>query len=842
MLGKSPLFRALTRLSALLALAPLLSVLRAEAQTVRPEFCGADAQVEAMAISGNTLYIGGQFRYVGRFTGPAITMDPVTGQVSASSPRVGGVTYPQVFAVAPDGSGGWYIGGYFTTVNGLPRTNIAHILADHSVDSWNPGADGAIDVLLVSGSTMYVGGPFTSFGGLSRNMAAAFDLNTGAVTSWNPNVTGGFSPFVDALATDGTTVYVGGSFSSIGGQPRASLGAVDASTGAVSGWNPSPSKNSSPPPVYIRGLTVSGSLVYAVGNFNSVSFVSHNGVAAIDKGTGVATSWNPQLDPNVVDVYTALAIGSTVYLGGGFVGQGRQGLGAFDATTAIVTSWNPAHDGSVEAMLQNGSNLYVAGGFSTMGGQPRINLAELSLATGNATSWDPGGTDFHGVRTIAFSGSEVCAGGDFRLAGGKVRNAIAAIDLTTGTLLPNWDPAPTQNVQSGSTSPEVQSLAISGSLLYVGGGFGSIGGQPRLNLAALDLATGNATSWNPGCPGANSNACRVLALAVNGSVVYAGGNFFSDPPGQISIGGQARNYIAALDASTGLATAWNPNANSQVRALVTNGTTVFAGGYFTAIGGQSRNMLAALDPATGLVTAPDFLGATGAINAFVLNGSTLYAGGQFSAIGGAARNNLAALSISTGNATAWNPNAGYQVWALSLNGPTIYPSGSFGTMGGLPRSGIAAVDVATGSVLPWDASTNGTDYAVLASGTSVYVGGGFNTVAGIPGGGGLAAVSDAVLAVPDVGSGGPATLSLTSHPNPFRLSSELRFVLPRDERVTIGVYDLAGRKLTTLVNGERYTAGPHAVRFEPKGLPGGVYVFRVRAGEQTTSRRVVLLP
>src|SRR5262245_31574407 len=81
---------------------------RAEAQTVRQDFYCADAQVEAMAISGNTLYIGGQFRYVGPYTGPAITVDPVTGQVAASSPRVGGVTNPQVAALAADGSGDWY--------------------------------------------------------------------------------------------------------------------------------------------------------------------------------------------------------------------------------------------------------------------------------------------------------------------------------------------------------------------------------------------------------------------------------------------------------------------------------------------------------------------------------------------------------------------------------------------------------------------------------------------------------------------------------------------------------------------------------------------------------------
>jgi hypothetical protein len=81
----------------------------------------------------------------------------------------------------------------------------------------------------------------------------------------------------------------------------------------------------------------------------------------------------------------------------------------------------------------------------------------------------------------------------------------------------------------------------------------------------VDARTGKATAWNPG---AND---EVVALVVSGQTVYVGG-FFG------SIGGQARHRIAAVDARTGKATAWNPGANDEVDALVVSGQTVYAGG------------------------------------------------------------------------------------------------------------------------------------------------------------------------------------------------------------------------------------------------------------------------
>uniref|UniRef100_UPI00261640C5 hypothetical protein n=1 Tax=uncultured Legionella sp. TaxID=210934 RepID=UPI00261640C5 len=103
---------------------------------------------------------------------------------------------------------------------------------------------------------LYVGGDFTTIDGQVRNRLAAIEASSGALTTWNPNVDGS----VYTLAASGSTVYVGGGFITIGSQTRNNIAAIDASSGTPNAWNPSPSN-------LVSKLAVSGSTVYVGGNF-----------------------------------------------------------------------------------------------------------------------------------------------------------------------------------------------------------------------------------------------------------------------------------------------------------------------------------------------------------------------------------------------------------------------------------------------------------------------------------------------------------------------------------------------------------------------------------------------
>lgn len=663
-----------------------------------PRLWETSGTVYAMTLSGTTLYVGGTFTYVGPANGTGTAIDLSTGEIPAGvSPLK--ITGGSVNAVAPDGSGGWYIGGTFTQIGGVARNRIARLNSDGSLHSWNPDSSSDIYSIVVSGTTVYVGGTFTNIGGQTRNRIAALDatVNTLNATSWNPNS----NNTVRTLAISGTTIYAGGEFTTIGGQTRNRIAAINTSTGLATTWNPDANNA-------VYTLAISGNTVYAGGTFNGIGGQVRNYIAALDTTIDAnnATPWNPNASGQVY----ALAIsGTRVYAGGTYTsigGQSRSNLAALDSAvnTNNALSWNPAPDGSVvNAITVTGTNVYVGGDFINIGGVARDRIAAIDETTGNATSWISGANNT--VYALATDGTKLYAGGIFSMSTGRSRNRVAAIDTTTGKAT-SWNP------NSGGA---VRAIVVSGSTVYLGGQFTTMGGQTRNRIAAVDATTGALANWNPNAGN------TVFDMALSGTTLFAGGQF-------ATIGGQTRQFVAALDTTvdTNNATAWSCNAVNTVFTIAVSGTTLYAGGNFTTIGGQARNRIAAISTTTGVPTSwnPN---ANFTVNRIVVLGSTVYAGGAFTTIGGQSRNNIAALDASTGLATTWNPNANNPVDSLAIVGSTAYIGGEFTMINGQSRSYLAAVDTTTAAVGSLSLALNGYAYALINSGSLLYTGGDFNT-------------------------------------------------------------------------------------------------------------------
>jgi hypothetical protein len=117
--------------------------------------------------------------------------------------------------------------------------------------------------------------------------------------------------------------------------------------------------------------------------------------------------------------------------------------------------------------------------------------------------------------------------------------------------------------------------------------------------------------------------------------------------------------------------------------------------------------------------------------------------------------------------------------------------------------------------------TNGQIY--LISGNSLYIP---TSVVGI---------------VKDEGPLLPAAFKLIqNYPNPFNPTTIINYSIPKESFVTIKVYDLLGRELTTLVSEEK-NAGEYSVKFNGSKLASGVYLYRMQAGNFIQTKKLVLI-
>jgi hypothetical protein len=550
-----------------------------------------DRPVETIVRDGSTLYLGGDFTYVGRRT--SLARLGADGRSTGSFPRV---TDGGVEALLDDGNGGWYVGGSFDTIGGADVPRLAHVLADGSVDpAFRPAPDGEVRALALAGGVLYAGGDFDA----PRRNLMLLDPAGGTVLPDAPDPDGA----VEALAANGGEVLVGGRFDAIGGVARRHVAAL--AGGIATSFNPDLDGT-------VRAIAVEGADIYLGGSFRHVGIAYRKRLAAVD-AAGAPTSWTASADGTV----RALAVdASHVYAAGSFDmlnGVAVRGFGKLDRVSGAAQAVQAASDAS--ALALDGGRAYVDTGDS---------IAAIELGTGTiAWSSRHAGGD---VRALAVRGGDVYAGGTFDSAGGEPRRHLAAIDLDSGAPTA-WAPDP---------DGPVSALALHDGTLYAGGDFTQIAGAPRGRVAAFNSGTLTAFDGHADAPVADLAAGPAGVFAAFGTT------------------------LAALDPATGAArSGWSPAPNGPVTTLALQDGTVYAGGAFTAIGGATRNRLAALDAATGQATAFDAklsnAWRTTTVTALAASGSgTVFVGGEFESAGGKERVDLAELDGATGTASAWS--------------------------------------------------------------------------------------------------------------------------------------------------------------------------------------------
>ena len=514
-------------------------------------------------------------------------------------------------------------------------------------------------------------------------------------------------------------------------------------------------------------------------------------------------------------------------------------------------------------------NKLIAGGsFITAG-----DIEARYIAAWDGSTWSAMGSGMNGsVIALAVCDDKLVAGGAFRTAGGDTVNDIAAWDGTT------WSP-----LGSGiSKYSAVGALTVYDSKLIAGGSFTTTGVDTLNRIAAWDGAT-----WSPLGTGMNAG---VDALAVYDNKLIAGGSF-------TTAGGVGANYIAAWDGSSwsslGSGMEYGPDPPyTSVRALTVYDNMLIAGGEFTTAGGVDVNYIAAWDGSAwssldlGVACGPN----RPEVDALIVYDNKLIAVGEFWAAGG-----VEAYAIAAWDGSTWSPLGSGMNWivgALGVFDNSLMVGGDF----------IRAGDKVSGYIAQWTkytsdatllqsfvASHRGSaieiewslseqvpneSFVIERAGKAVECGGspgefvelhgaevtenalhyGFSDADITPGmtyryrvgitsedGSRDVLFETEAITIP--------SLSLTlfqNHPNPFNPSTMIRYYLPEDTDVTLGVYDASGRLVVRFSEREKQPSGYHEFEWNGRDASGkavasGVYFCRLQAGKLTQSRKMIVL-
>jgi hypothetical protein len=276
-------------------------------------------RVNAMALNGGSLYVGGWFSsYQSAPVYSLAKVDTQTGLIDATFAQGGGAPFV-VMALAVHGGSLYAAGGSGAPSGFISKVDLVTGAAD---PAFVANTNGPIYALAASDSALYAGGQFQYYGGSTSTTLAGVsnlakvDLATGAIDQTFSQTLGAGSPgeWVASLLTNGSSLYVGGPFSNYRGLASAGLIKVDAITGTLDTVF---ANQPGPQAVVTYSLATDGTSLYAGGVFKPY----YTNVIKYDLATGAldSTFFNGvPVSPASGATFSSLAlVGREIYVGTG---------------------------------------------------------------------------------------------------------------------------------------------------------------------------------------------------------------------------------------------------------------------------------------------------------------------------------------------------------------------------------------------------------------------------------------------------------------------------------------------------------------------------------------------
>lgn len=620
-----------------------------------------------------------------------------------------------VSASATDGSGGWFVGGFFTVYGDSIRNYIAHVNQNGIVTNWYPNLSGVVKSIFVKGDTVLVGGDF------SGNVKM-FDRITGAQISWShPGVF--TNDYVQTVFANDTAVFVGGSFVYVSGSDtRNNFCVFDINSGLLKSWDPSPNN-------FVYAIEESGGKMFLGGDFTSIdgtTSVRRLAIFDLSNTTLQTGTLNPNYEVRDIEVVDTL-----LYIAGDFTnyGPGRNKLAAINLNNLqAVDDWIPSiystTSGQINSIKVVG-NLLFAGGDFYLTATNMTRFIGVNRFTGIMLNGMPDTGHSGGVASINYDSinNNLFVGGYFDLFSKGKRNGLAAYNVYTDSLLP-------LNPDFGNSYNVWKVLCSNSNSIFVGGGFINVNGTTKELVAEIDLNTNSLTGFNLNfssiTSSTTSNSTIVRTLKIKDDYLYFGGNFYSG-----NINGYVRKGLAGINLTNGNFHSLSP-VISDVRDIDINDTLLVAVGNFDEINSQIQQRFGLFNLNNGSLINSNFTlsgswasGSEGLYSCLII-GDTVLLGGLILNVNGKNKNNFLAYSISENNVIdeiECNSDEGNYVNVIRKNGNQLFIGGTFKSIGGANTGTLGVLDLYTGKAIDSPYKVEGLAIAVTFNDSLIFLGG-----------------------------------------------------------------------------------------------------------------------
>ncbi len=381
----------------------------------------------AVAAGNGRLYFGGDFNTAGDQTAlhvASYNLNPGAWSALYNGPYGQGVD-GEVLSIVVKGTD-VYIGGWFRRVGGIEANHIARW--DSQTDTWHAlgeGTNWGVYALALMGDNLYVGGRFGEAGGVDVSYLARYDTLLGTWHSVGPGTDPGPDDWVEALAVEGSKLYVGGYFTNI-----RDVGASD----HIAVWDAVAQDwtlvAGSDLDYTVLAILPDGENVYVGGMFYQNAGSTYEHVARWHTPTNTWHAMDFGLDGNV---HSLVPYGADVLAGGVFPGRVQLWDPGSQTWSILPGGWlgGGSYGGIAYDMAVSASGeIFVVGDFTQAGDIQAWGIAQYSAA---CQRWMPveGGFNARG-QSIALMGEQLFAGGSFSLTGSQPSYRFASRPTSDG--------------------------------------------------------------------------------------------------------------------------------------------------------------------------------------------------------------------------------------------------------------------------------------------------------------------------------------------------------------------------------------------------------------------------